>query len=181
MNTLEAERMIGQTVRIWPYARGLYPRDTLYRLWRVIEECGAGPKLFWGSHDPATIHSDLTAFVKFFDDTQTRCLLVVTTPDAQEIAGAIWFDDFVPQYRCFGSIFIRPKYAGAPAMEAVHLALNYAFTALDVRQVWGVTPWKTAKALCQRCGFDVVATLPGLTQLDGIPRDVTILRKMRES
>ena len=65
-------------------------------------------------------------------------------------------------------------------MEAVHLALGYAFEALGMQQVWGVTPWHTARALCVRCGFAVMAEIPEFTRWKGRPQGVTVLRKLRD-
>jgi len=176
----ETNHLVGTRIRLWPYVRGVYGRDTLYRLWCVIEEAQAGPLLFWASQDQPEIHSDLVAFVKFFDDP-TRLLQVVTNIDSTEIIGCIWFDEIVPRYRAFGSMFIVPKFQGGTySREAMDMGLRYAFEILELKQVWGATPWLPARRLCLRSGFEVVAMLPGFTLVNGVPVDVTILRIMKE-
>ena len=178
INGLTVDRLTGERVKLWPYARGIYARDILYRLWRVVEDHEAASKMFCGSQDEDILKGDLVSFVKYFDDPG-RYLLIVTDLTGDDIAGCIWFDDLMPKFRAFGSVFMRQKYGGEGSMEAVRMALGYAYTVLEVESVWGVTPWRTAKQLCTRCGFEDVALLPAFARVNGLCHDVTILRHRR--
>ncbi len=175
--TLIPEQLVGQHVRLWPSVPGWCPRDTLYRLWAAIEQAKAGPQLFWGRQD-ASIHTDLTAFVKFMNDPG-RQLVLVTDRLGRELAGCVWFDDVIPGYRCFESIFITPAYWGESSLETLQLVFRYAFDELGVQQVWAATPWQSAKRLGLRAGFTVEAVLRGFALVSGRPRDVTFLKMER--
>ena len=168
------------TVKLWPYIRGVYSKDVLYRLWRVVEESGAGPSLCWGQHDPEPMRHDLPSFVRFAEDPG-RHLFLLTNDDGKEIVGCLWFDDIIPNYRCFGSIFMRPSHRGDESLEAMRLGLAYAFGPLHMQQVWGITPWNAAKQLCLAVGFAEVAVLPGFAWVHGRPQDVTVLRLIKET
>ncbi len=165
-------------MQILPYARGVYGRDTLYPIWLMIEEANAADGLFWGNHDLPQHKGDLVSFVKYFDDPNRYLLMIVTT-DGSDLIGCVWFDDVVPKYRCFGSIFIKPQYRGELSREAVELCCNYAFDMLQIDSIWGVTPWERARNLCLRCGFDNVTTLPEFTLIDDKPHDVYVVKKVR--
>lgn len=180
MTADSVEHLMSTHVRIWPYVRGCYGRDILYRLWRMIEDSGDGRSLFWGSHDDPLIHGDLVAFVKFCEDPQ-RILLMITTRDGSDLAGLAWFDDVVPTLRAFGSIYIAPSHRGPFSEEAARLCLTYAFDLLNVESIWGITPWRAAVALCDRCGFERVTVLPAFTKFNDTVSDVTVLRLTKES
>lgn len=172
--------LTGQTVRLWPYVRGLYSRDVLYRLWRLIEDAHASGRLFWASTEPVEQRGDLSFFIKFVE-TPERLLVLLTSLDSSEIVGCVWFDDIVPHYRCFGSIFIRPESRGVASQEAMRLCLHYAFHLLHIKSVWGITPWADARALCLKSGFRVVATLPAFALIEGASHDVSVLRIEKET
>jgi RimJ/RimL family protein N-acetyltransferase len=168
--------LTGKLVRLWPYQRGAYARDAIYALWRMVENSKAGHKLFWGSHDPDAIHSDLTAFCEFFDPIRNpgRLLLMVQTIETNTLAGLIWFDDIIPKFRAFGSIFILPQYRGEASREAVHVALRFAFEVQEWQSVWGVTPWPEAAKLIEKAGFERLAILPNFALVQGQPKSVFI-------
>jgi RimJ/RimL family protein N-acetyltransferase len=168
------------TIRLWPYQRGLYARDVLYLVWRMLEDAQAQDQLFWGVHDAPEIKGDLVACVRFFDDPG-RHLVLVSTADHTDWVGCAWFDDLVPGYRCFGSIFVKPQYRGTHSREVLQQCCAYAFATLGIEQIWGVTPWPLARNLCLRSGFEEVAILPGFTKLNGELRDAYIVRKVRET
>lgn len=173
----ELDRYTGVHVRVLPYVRGCYPRDMLYRLWHVIEQEGASEKLFFSGFPrgtPISCHGDLIHFMQVCSEPGRVTLLIESVAD-QELAGAFWFEDFIPDWRCLASIFIRRKYWGAISEEAARLSLAYAFEQFNLQAIWALTPWATARSLSQRCGLTEVATLPGfVTDADNEPRDVSI-------
>src|SRR5881296_2120366 len=181
--TKEYERLTGTLVRVWPYQRGTYVRDAIYGLWRMVENSQAGHRLFWGSQEPEAIHGDLTAFCEFFDPIRNpgRLLLIVQAIETNAVAGFIWFDDLIPSFRAFGSIFMLPQFRGAPSREAVHLGLRYAFEVQDWQSVWAATPWGEAAKLLADSGFSCVALLPELALVKGEPKTVSIYRITKES
>jgi RimJ/RimL family protein N-acetyltransferase len=171
----------GQLVRLFPYARGLYPRDTLYHAWKLMEAEGAGPKLFWGSTETPELHSDISAFCKYFEESTNRALVLIQHQESGALAGFAWFDDFVPQHRCFGSIFIAKAYRGRMGLEAVRMVSRYAMEAFTLQAVWAVSPWKDAQRLICAAGYQRMAVLPEFTRANGIPVDVLVYRLTKEA
>lgn len=169
---------MGEQVRLWPYARGVYARDVLYRLWLMVEESKDMGNLFWGSQDPEAIRGDLPSFCKFFDDPN-RVLIVVATPDGSDLIGFLFFDDFVTDYRCFGSVYIKPDYRGTETREAITMSCDLIFNKFHLEAIWGATLSKAAVLACRMVGFEQMATLPEFTRVDGQVRDAYIVRKLR--
>lgn len=174
--------LTGQQVQLWPYSRGLYPRDTLHTLWRLVEDGGGAAQVFHsqrgGDSDPYPWQGDLTEFVRYFDEPGRRHLLIATQGEA--LMGLCWFDDIVPGHRAAYNLFFRKRAYGTIAHEATTLALRYGFDVLGVQSIWGYTPWRAAVEHGRRHGFRVVATLPGFAQVDGRPRDVMMLKLTKE-
>jgi len=171
--------LAGKHVRIWPYVRGEYAKDTLYHLWQMVDATGDTGRLLWGSQASPAIRGDLEAFVGFFNDPN-RLVIIAAKADGSDIVGFLWFDDLVPEHRCFGSVYIKPDYRGAVGNEAIMLACDHVFDLFKVKSIWGITPWRAAKAACAQVGFKTVATLPAFTRVDGEVYDAYVLRKERE-
>lgn len=150
----------------------------MYTIWRMVEEAKAAPQLFWGSQDPDAIKGDLTAIVKFFDDPN-RVLVMLATEDQQDLIGFLWFDDFIPGLRCFGSVFIKPKYRGKVGNAGIVQACQYVFDVLDVQTIWGITPWREARAAVMACGFQPVAVLKGFIKVGDEVLDAHVVKKER--
>lgn len=165
-------------VQIWPYVRGEYPRDTMYKIWAMVEEAKAAEHLFWGSQEPDAIKGDLTAVVKFFDDPN-RVLLMVATEDNKDLIGFLWFDDFIPGLRCFGSVFIKPQYRGKLGNAGIIKACQYIFDMCEVQTIWGVTPWREARSAVMACGFQTVAQLRNFVRVGSEVLDAHIVKKER--
>lgn len=172
----------GQYTRLYPYVRGYSTRDLLYLLWRSMEdEQGAG-KLFYAQTVVDTPHSmrgDLTEFISYFDDPK-RLLLVVQNIKTDQLAGMLWFDDIVPAYRAAANCFYRRRSWGHPAREATRLGLGYIFETLALQSIWAYTPWPEAAKHAEAAGLHRVAVLPGFTLANGAPRDVHVLKVLRE-
>ena len=181
--SLDLDKYAGVQARILPYVRGCYPRDMLYRLWSVIEAEQASEKLFFNGFPrgtPVSCHGDLIHFMQVCSEPGRVTLLIESLAD-QELAGAFWFEDFIPDFRCLASIFIRRKYWGPLSAEAARLSLQYAFDHFNVQAIWALTPWATADSLSARCGLQVVACLPSyVLDADGDPRDVSIWKVTKE-
>jgi hypothetical protein len=152
----------------------------MHKIWAMVEEAKAAPHLFWGSQEPDAIKGDLTAIVKFFDDPN-RILLMVATPDQSDIIGFLWFDDFVPDLRCFGSVFIKPKYRGKVGNAGIVKACQYVFDIMNVRAIWGITPWREARSAVMACGFQTVTVLKDFVKVGDEALDAYVVKKERPS
>lgn len=148
----------------------------MYTIWRMVEEAKAAPQLFWGSQEPDTIKGDLTAIAKFFDDPN-RVLIMLATEDQKDLIGFLWFDDFVPGLRCFGSVFIKPQYRGKVGNAGIVQACQYVFDALNVNTIWGITPWREARAAVIACGFQPVAVLNRFIKVGDEVLDAHVVKK----
>lgn len=168
--------LVGEHVELWPYVRELLPGDVLYKLWLIMEEERAFEKLF---HDVPTKQFDVSDLSKFFNRPSVALFLVQNIKE-QELVGAIWFDDIIPQYRAFASIFMRRKYWGDMTEEASHMALRYIFDVAKSQSVWVSSPWKIAVRHAESLGFKIIAVLPGLSGTPEKPLDITILKLAKE-
>jgi hypothetical protein len=152
----------------------------MYKIWAMVEEAKAASQLFWGSQEPDAIKGDLTAIAKFFDDTN-RALLMVATEDNTDLIGFLWFDDFVPGLRCFGSVFIKPKYRGKIGNAGIVKACQYVFDTCNVKTIWGITPWREARAAVMACGFQSVTVLKSFVKVGDEVLDAHVVKKERPS
>lgn len=180
----KADALTGKHVRLWPYSRGYYPRDMVWRIWSMVERERAVKTLFWGrffgGNDlPVDPRGDLQDFVEIFSAKSNAILIIVTDAVKDEMAGVIWFDDIIPKYRATANIFMRQKYWGAAALEAGHLALRYLFGNFDIQYVWCFTPWKAAKVYAGSLGFKMKAVFDDYTIIEGKERDIFVLRLSR--
>lgn len=167
-----------QSIHIWPYVRGEYPRDTMATIWRMVEEAKAASHLFWGSQEPDAIKGDLVAIAKFFDDPN-RILVMLSTADHTDLIGFLWFDDFIPKLRCFGSVFIKPAYRGKIGNAGIVKACQYIFDAFDVQTIWGITPWREARSAVMACGFQTVTVLKSFVKVGDEVLDAHVVKKER--
>lgn len=181
--SFDLSQLKGEQCELFPYHRGAFPRDTLYRLWAIMEEDGAADKVFHGQPIdetlPQSTRGDLFSFCELFSHPM-RFLLMVVAKATGEFAGLIWFDDLVAGERASANLFFRRKYYGPLAMEAGQISLRYAFAHLNVKVLWAFTPWKEAAGYARRLGFKHIATLAAFTRVNGQMQDVQILRLPRE-
>lgn len=161
-------------IRLFPYVRGYYPRDTLARLWGYVEAQGAARKLFYAQPGTDEERGDLTHFVEYFADSARRLLLIPERD--QQPMGLVWLDDIIPGFKAAMNVFYRRRFWGTPAREATTLAVAYCFNDLHFQTLWGYTPWPEAQSHAEAVGFQAVARLPGFARCDDRPLDITILR-----
>lgn len=150
----------------------------MYKIWSMVEEAKAASHLFWGSQEPDTIKGDLVAVTRFFDD-QSRALIMLATEDNSDLIGFLWFDDFVPGLRCFGSVFIKPKYRGKIGNAGIVRACQYVFDVLNVKTIWGITPWREARSAVMACGFQSVTVLKEFAKVGDEVLDAHVVKKER--
>ena len=173
--------LVGTHVRLIPYARGGVPRETLPVLWYLIEKSGDHEKLFTAQQVPQTPYSwrgDPTEFMAYVSDPKRLLFIVQDTKD-EAVVGLWWLDDIVPGYRASANIWMARRAWGKPAREASTLGIDYAFSVLGMEAIWAYTPHQAAKRHAEAVGLTLVATLPGYILTAEGPRDVFVLRRMR--
>ena len=170
----------GTLTRLWPYVPGLYGRDTLYRIWRAMEDDGSTHKAFWDSGVDSSLAADLGSFAKSFHDTTTKVMFMVESAETWTLVGAIWFTMIAQGHQATASIWMSKAARGAITREASQLALDYAFSAWNLHQVWCQTPWPEARALAMRLGFSHAAVLPDYCWYDGQLLTVQVYRLTKE-
>jgi acetyltransferase, GNAT family len=112
-----------------------------------------------------------------FSRNQLR--LVICKKRSGKAIGFVDFFDFSPLHRRVGmGIVVYPeKYRGRGyAEEAVHLALEYAFPAFNLHQVWADVPAKNipSNKLFSALGFDMCGVRPQWLCLGGKFEDVNV-------
>ena len=172
--------LTGERVRLWPYVPGVYGRDALYRVWRLIEDHQAALRCFWDQAILPTTGGDLASFVKTFDGTPGRFLLMVESIRSNQLCGCLWFTEIQPGHQAFISIFMAKAARGKATEEASALAIRYAMESYQLRQLWAVTPWPDAAHLCERMGFWREAILPDFAWVRGERYPVMVFRLTRE-
>ncbi len=177
----DTNRLKGDLVSLWPYVHGYYARDLPYQIWALMEKDDATKYVFYEYQNGATpvpIKGDLASFMAYVSDPQ-KIILVVQDNETAEIAGMIWFDTFIPRYRCNSGFWMRRRFWGHRTREACRIALDYVFNNIGVQAVWGFTPWLTSVKTTNALGFTYVCSLPDYALLDGKPADIHIscLRK----
>lgn len=172
--------LVGATGRLWLYERETFPRDTLYLLWRMVEEARGAPLLFYPPGAEESTCGDLTEFVSTFSSPGRITLVAQSLGETPELMGMIWFDQLEIGRRANVNVFFRPAYYGPPVTDLARLALTWAFEALRLGSVWAFTPWATAGQLCTRMGFEAVATLPEFVLVAGTPTDIHVWRLRKE-
>lgn len=147
-----------ESVRVWPYQPGVYGRDALYRVWRLMEEDGATKRAFW---DEALDEdgADLVSFVRTFDNAPNKRLLMIERTDTGLLCGAFWIMQIQPGHQAFVSMWMHTGSRGTRSIAAAQHALRYTFDTWDLRHVWALTPWHGAGTLCRRMGFTREAIL----------------------
>lgn len=165
-------------MRLWHYQPGVYGRDALYRVWRLMEDDGATKQAFWDEADRAT-GGDLASFVCGFEGATNKLLMLVERLDTGKLCGCLWVTQIVPGHQAFIGQWMQQEARGAMAVEAAHLTIKGLFDVVGVQQVWAFTPWLGAGALCRRMGFTKLATLPNYCQWEGRGKDVALYQLTR--
>lgn len=176
---LSPDALTGEGVRLWPYAPGVYGRDALYRVWRLMEEDGATKQAFWDEAHPET-GADLVSFVRLFSDT-SKMLLMIERTDTGKLCGCFWVSQMIPGHQAFVGMWMQAGSRGALSVEAARLALAYTFQWGSFHHLWALTPWPTAGALCRRVGFTFVATLEAFCVWKGRAIPVRLYRLTKEA
>ena len=177
----DPQRLKGKLINVHPYVRGYFAPDMPYQLWSLMGKEDALKLVFFEKIDeetPIPTHADLAFFTDYILDPK-KIVLLITSPDDSEIAGLIWFDGIIREFRATGSYWMRRKYWGHPTREASRIALDYMFNGLGIKSVWAYTPWITSVKTTNSLGFDYVAALPDCTMAGGKVRDmhVSVLRR----
>lgn len=170
-----------ESVRVWPYQSGMYGRDALYRVWKLMEDDGATKQAFW---DEALDEdgADLASFARTFDNSPSKRLLMIERIDTGLLCGAFWVMQIQPGHQAFVGMWMHTDSRGPLSVEAAHKSLRLTFEAWSLVQVWAMTPWKSAGALCRKMGFKKEATFHKFCQFEsGSFLPVSLYRLEREA
>lgn len=158
-------RYEGKFCCVYPYARGYFDRDFIYKLWCLIEAEHDWPSIMWESEPsdtPIDQRGDLIEWVHYMESfLDPKALLMVQDNRSKEIAGLIWFNR-QRSVSAHGAIWISKAYRGLFSREAIQLGLEYAFYARHWQTVYAVTPWPVARNLLLKCGWRELAKVPEL-------------------
>ena len=175
------ETTTAKAVRIWPYEPGAYGRDTLYRVWKLMEDDQATRACFWDEANLET-GADLASFIQAFEGVTSKQLLMIERCDTGLLCGCFWVTQIQPNHQAFVSMWMHSDARGPMSGVAAHMALNYTFTRWNLGQVFAMTPWANAGALCRMMGFSRTAVLPDFCKwTDGKFLPVSIYRLVREA
>lgn len=169
------ELLTGERVRVWPYAKGLYPESILAHMWSMINDAGAAHKVFWAHNRNEKLD---TVNLGFFLSYMSQCLpLLVQDLESQEMIGMVWLDEIIMGHRSNINMFYRRKAWGSKAKEASQICLRYSFEAFKFDTLWGMTPWREARNHAVKAGFKHVATLDRYACILGEYRSVYVIQK----
>ena len=169
------DRLVGELVRLWHYVPGVYGRDALARVWQLMEADGATKQAFWDDAHLAT-GGDLASFVCAFEGAANKILMLVERLETGQLCGCIWVTQLVPGHQAFTSQWMHRNARGPCALEAAQLVLRGLFEVIGIRQVWAMTPWLAAGALCRRLGFTRMTILPDYCLWESGAKDVSLYR-----
>lgn len=161
-----ARRLSGKTVRVWPYAQGVFPRAILYQVWQAIEAERAWNRVMWFQPAPDAQKGDLASFAAYMQD-KIPLLVQSLRLEHQPLCGIVWFDEYFVGLRANLSIWFQSAVWGAPAQEAGEIATWYGHQVLKCPVLWGISPWKAAKDYAVKCGWRHVVTLPRYVWVNG--------------
>ena len=168
------------TVLLHPYARGVQGRDTLYYVWRLMEDEGDAQQIFYSQlcADERT-RGDLVECVHYFSSTMpVRFLVMPQEKTSEEFMGLVWFDHLGH----VGSVgvFYRKAYRGKASQMATQLACEYAYATFGYSRLFGFTPYKAAVRHVRALGWQHVGKLPGFVCIDGKERDLYQMMHTKE-
>lgn len=162
----------GDLVRVWPYARGFYPRDTLYKVWATIEAEDGHRRLFYDQEcEQESERGDLETFCAM---VQTVNLFLIEYQDA---IGAILWIKSMPHRQGAISVWSSKACLGRPIREAALMVCYYAQECLALEHLWAYTPWTHAEKIARDCGFKPIGMLPNATVIKGFPAPIYVLQK----
>jgi len=175
----------GKTLSILPYARGYFPRHTLYEIWQAIECEKVSDRIFWdpsldSSPAPVSMAGDLTAFVTAMNKPTSEILIGYENATAT-LAGLFWFSELQPTHQAIANIWVSRAFHGSGSREFSTLCLDYGFAVWNFRQVWVTTPWPEAKRLAMDMGFEVVGMLEDYVRHGNEFRALHFLRLTKEN
>jgi len=153
----------------------------MYQIWAAMEKEDALKLVFYEKYAPDTTpistHADLPFVMEYFCDPKK--IIILVTGDNDELAGVMWFDGIIPDFKLFASYWFRRKYWGHASREACKIGIDWVFNDLKIPAIWSVTPWLTSVKTTNTLGFEYLVALPDATLAGGKVRDlhISVLRK----
>lgn len=125
--------------------------------------------LWWDSveHGPEGLRHLLAQYAAY----GTALLAVEAGGDRM---GVILADEGIVGLRTRILVWYPQSLWGAPAQDATNQGTAHLHT-LGYGQVWGITPWRRARAHAQRCGYRDMATFPRYVVIGGRPASLYFL------
>jgi hypothetical protein len=143
-----------QKVVISPYARGVFPKDMLYHLWRMMADDDTLARVFYHELTEEGTRGDLAMCLKYFNES----ILFLALQELRVI-GAVWFTNIATWRGDIGFAYRRKT--PRPLTEAItDRTCKFVFAYYGWTDIWGFTPWRAALEHGLRTGFTHVATLP---------------------
>ena len=160
--------------------RGVYGRDTLYLLWKLLEKDGVTERIFWAQRSPTeAMRGDLVEFVRYFECTDPpRYAVVPVDKESTQLMGIVWFD-YGGHVGCIGVAY-RKGFRGKRAAAATALACQYAYQAFGFSILYGFTPYRDAALHGRGYGWRRVATLPRYALIKGKERPLYVMLHEKE-
>lgn len=169
---------------LWPYFRGLYARDFLYHLWKLMDNEGAAKLIFFGQDvgDEEAIRGDLTEFLRFFEPVipGQRMIIAVEHKTQKEIMGFCWFDTIIADVKANFGVFYRQKFWGPDTRSASRAVLDYGFQTWNLQMIYAYTPWQAARQHGLAIGMRELCKLPDYVKIKGNAQDVYCLGISKE-
>lgn len=164
---------------IYPYARGVYPPDTLYALYSTMVSEGTLSRVLY-----AEKWLDLEAFCAYFAST---VLFLAVTPDNQTVLGAVWFTE-VKQHKANIGLWMSRRVQTSKirtvsgqrslARSITNRVVECAFRLYHWRTIWGITPWRAVVHHGEAIGFKLMSTVPdGIETASGKTLPLYVLRR----
>lgn len=144
-------------------------------LYVTLKEEEMLPSLFWQYGRELSCTEFHTAFM----DSEKRPLWILHDCAGETRSVGCIFADSIEPYRAMVSIAVSRLYRGEMCEQTCRKMIPRLFRELGTRSLWTATPHFGAKVLCQRLGFERMATLPDFAHVDGNLRDVDFWRIKR--
>lgn len=102
-------------------------------------------------------------FLDFYKVGSSRYLAFINAAAAElegEFIGVISISSWTSLHKCFFGIWIEPKWRGPNAVAFGKQVLSYLHGTLNIRHVYGITPWNAAQQFASKIGMRSIMEIP---------------------
>lgn len=125
--------------------------------------------LFWDIENPESI--SLPSFLDMFKKGGNNYIIWVQLED--ELIGFFMLK-IHSLHKCFIGIWIEPRWRGPNTVHFFRQIIHYIHNVLNIKHIYGYTPWNAGQQLASRSGMTSVAILPSFCIINGKERDVEV-------